>query len=61
MKEEQYAIASFPNKKYIDHVVPESSEAADVANEIMSLLKDTESTDTLQEMWWNQQHRPVRT
>ena len=50
MKEEQYAIASFPNKKYIDHVVPESSESTDVANEIMSLLKETESTDTLHEM-----------
>ena len=48
MKEEHYVIVSFPDNKYVDHVVPESSRATDVANEIMSVLKETESTDTLQ-------------
>jgi hypothetical protein len=48
MKEEHYVIVSFPDNKYIDHVVPESSRATDVANEIMSVVKETESTDTLQ-------------
>ena len=48
MKEEHYVIVSFPDNKYVDHVVPESSRATNVANEIMSVLKETESTDTLQ-------------
>ena len=39
MKEEHYVIFSVPVNKYVDHVVPESSQAIGVANEIMSVFR----------------------
>ena len=41
MKEEHYVIVSFPENKYVDHVVPKNNQVTDVANEIMSVLKET--------------------
>ena len=50
VKEEHYVLISYPENKYVDHVVPESSRAADVVTEIMSVIKQTQSMDTLQAM-----------
>jgi len=46
--EEHYTIVSFPDSEYVDHVVPESSKAQDVCKEIMSVIVETQSTDSLQ-------------
>ena len=48
IKEEHYAIVSFPNSCYVDHVAPESKKARDVAHEILSVIRDTNSMDSLQ-------------
>ena len=48
VKEEHYSIVSFPGNTYIDHVVPETSKAADVAKEIMSVIMSTDSSASLQ-------------
>lgn len=47
IKEEHYAIVSFPGDNYIDHVVPSSSKSEDVANEILSVINDTDSTESI--------------
>ena len=47
IKEEHYAIISFPEEKYIDHVMPESSKANDIAKEILSTITETNSLQTL--------------
>jgi hypothetical protein len=47
VKEEHYCVISFPGSTYIDHVVPESSKAADVAKEIMSVIVSTDSSSSL--------------
>jgi hypothetical protein len=46
--EEHYTIVSFPDSVYVDHVVPESSKAHDVCKEILSVITETDSTDSLQ-------------
>ena len=43
----EHVIVSFPNNNYIDHVIPETGKAADVANEI-SIIANTNSASTLQ-------------
>lgn len=48
LKEEHYAIISFPGNKYIDHVVPESSKSVDITREIMSVIIETNSVESLQ-------------
>lgn len=48
IKEEPYVIVSFPNNNYIDHVVPETGKAADIANKILSVIANTNSASTLQ-------------
>jgi hypothetical protein len=48
IKEEHYVILSFPNNYYIDHVVPETGKAVDVAKEILSVITDTNSASSLQ-------------
>ena len=48
IKEEHYVIVSFPNNNYIDHVVPETAKAEDVANELLSVIANTNSASTLQ-------------
>ena len=47
VKEEHYAIISYPDKKYIDHVMPESDKASDIAKEIISTITETNSLQTL--------------
>jgi hypothetical protein len=47
IKEEHYAIMSYPNERYIDHVMPESSKANDIAKEILSTITETNSLQTL--------------
>ena len=47
IKEEHYVIVSFPGDNYIDHVVPSSSKSEDVAKEILSVINDTNSTESL--------------
>lgn len=48
VSEEHYTIVSFPNSAYVDHVVPKSGKAQDVSKEILSVITETESTDSLQ-------------
>ena len=40
-------IISFPENKYIDHVMPETSKANDIAKEILSTIADTNSLYSL--------------
>ena len=47
VKEEHYAIISYPENKYLDHVMPESSKANDITKEILSTVCDTNSSHTL--------------
>ena len=47
VKEEHYAIILYPDKKYIDHVMPESGKASDIAKEIISTITETNSLQTL--------------
>ena len=47
IKEVHYVIVSFTNNNYINHVMPETGKAADVANEILSLIANTNSASTL--------------
>jgi hypothetical protein len=44
---EHYAIISYPEKEYIDHVMPESSKANDIAKEILSTITETNSLQSL--------------
>ena len=46
-KEKHYATISYPDRKYIDHVTPESSTAKDVALEILSTITETNFLKTL--------------
>ena len=48
IKEEHYVIVSFPNNTYIDRVMPETGKAADVANEILSIIANKNSASELQ-------------
>lgn len=48
VKQEHYVVVSFPGNVYIDHAVPQTSKAADVAQEIFSIIKQTKSDKTLQ-------------
>jgi len=47
IKEEHYEIISYPEERYIDHVLPESSKAIDIAKEILSTITETNSLQTL--------------
>ena len=47
VKEELYVIVSYPDGKYVDHVMPDSSKFRDVAKEILSVVKSTQSFDSL--------------
>lgn len=47
VKEEHCVLVSFPQGKYIDHVVPDTGKAIDVAQKIISVIKDTNSVCTL--------------
>ena len=47
IKEKHYVIVSFPGNKYIEHVVSENSKAADVAKEILSVITETNSTESI--------------
>src|ERR1043165_8512494 len=44
---EHYAIISYPEKEYIDHVMPESSKASDITKEILSTITETNSLQSL--------------
>ena len=45
--EEHIALLSEPGSKYIDHVTPESGKSRDIAHEILSVLSETDSSDSL--------------
>jgi hypothetical protein len=47
VKEEHYVIVSYPNATYVDHVVPNSSRATDIAKEIISVITGTQSEESL--------------
>lgn len=47
-REDHYVIVSFPDKSYVDHVAPQSQKAKDIASEILSILRDRLSTESLQ-------------
>lgn len=48
INEEHYVMVGFPNQCYMDHVVPESKKAVDIAKEILSVITDTDSVNSLQ-------------
>jgi len=47
IKEEYYAIFSYPEERYIDHVMLESSKSIDIAKEILLPITETNSLQTL--------------
>lgn len=47
VKEEHYVIVSYPNATYVDHVMPNTNRASDVAKEIISVITSTHSEDSL--------------
>jgi len=47
IKEKHYEIISYPEERYIDHVMPESIKAIDIAKEIISTITETNSLQTL--------------
>jgi len=53
IKEEHNGIISYPKERYIDHVMPESSEAIDIAKEILSTITETNSLQTLGAVVWD--------
>ena len=46
-KEEHYSIVSYPGNIYIDHIVHESSKAADITKELMSVIIETNSVQSI--------------
>ena len=46
-KEDHYAIIAYPSEQYVDHIAPQSGKAEDISKEILSVIRDTDSTDTL--------------
>jgi hypothetical protein len=46
-KEDHYVVVAFPQEQYVDHVAPQSGKASDITAELISLLNDTHSTDSL--------------
>lgn len=46
-KEDHYVIVSFPGEHYIDHVAPQSGKADDIAAEILSVIHETDSSDSI--------------
>ena len=47
IKEEHYVLVCYPSATYIDHVMPDSSKASDVAKEVLSIVRSTDSETTL--------------
>lgn len=48
IKQEHYVVLSYPGNIYIDHVVPQTSKATDVAKEIACVINETDSEESLQ-------------
>ena len=47
VKEEHYVIVSYPDGKYVNHVMPDSGTYRNVAKEILSVVTSTQSFDSL--------------
>jgi len=46
-KEDHYVIVAYPGESYIDHVAPKTGQAKDIAAEILSVINETSSSETL--------------
>ena len=46
-REDHYVIVAFPQVQYVDHISPQSGKSNDICAEILSVINDTCSTDTL--------------
>lgn len=47
---EHFANVTFPGDRYIDHTVPEYSKSVDVTREIMSVIVETNSVKTVEDV-----------
>lgn len=46
-KEDHYVVVAYPGELYVDHASPQSGKASDIATEILSIIRETNSVDTL--------------
>lgn len=46
-KEDHYVIVAYPGENYIDHVAPQTGQAKDIAAEMLSVINETASSETL--------------
>jgi hypothetical protein len=46
-KEDHYVVVAYPGELYVDHAAPQSGKASDIAAEILSVIRETDSLDTL--------------
>jgi hypothetical protein len=46
-KEDHYVVVAFPQQQYVDHVSPQSGTSSDISAELLSVIKHTQSTDSL--------------
>ena len=47
IKEEHYVLVTYPEKKYLDHVSPQSGKSVDVAKEILEVVHENLSHESL--------------
>ena len=47
LREDHYIIVAYPEEEHVEHVVPQSGKAHDIAVELESVINDTESIDSL--------------
>lgn len=47
IREEHYVLVSFPNRSYVDHIVPASGKSEDISREIVSVIRGSKSEKTL--------------
>ena len=40
VKEDHYVIVGYPGNNYVDHVAPQTSNAADITKEMISTIKE---------------------
>ena len=46
-KEDHYVIIGYPGQNYVDHVAPQTGKSKDIASEILSVIHETGSNETL--------------
>lgn len=46
-KQDHYVIASYPGNEYVDHIAPQNGKAQSIAKEILSVIQERDSHETL--------------